>query len=219
MTVTAYDGTGQVIGRKAKVLFAPPGPDDNNAGRDADRATEKGAMTEHEAAWPPEDIELALDDDSDIDSDSEEIYDTKGNPITDEYVRDAISDVHRAIDEGRVLVPTSRPGRPSLTGESTHPPRVSFRPPRSCVNARGPAPSKRARVCPRWHGKPSNSSSGRDEHTTDTDRTCKTAKPNNDQSPGGGTIPGLGFRLGGVFTSGSSLGGISRLGDRFPPAE
>ncbi|MFI7631227.1 Arc family DNA-binding protein [Microbispora rosea] len=84
-------------------------------------------MTEHEAAWPPEDIELALDHDSDIDSDSEEIYDAKGNLITDEYVRDAIGDVHRAIDEGRVPVPTSRAGRPSLTGESTHSPRVSFR--------------------------------------------------------------------------------------------
>lgn len=30
-------------------------------------------MTEHGAAWPPEDIELLLDDDSEIDSDSEEI--------------------------------------------------------------------------------------------------------------------------------------------------
>ncbi|TDD54640.1 ribbon-helix-helix protein, CopG family [Nonomuraea terrae] len=86
-------------------------------------------MTEHEAAWPPEDIELALDHDSDIDSDSEEIYDAKGNLITEEYVRDAISDVHRAIDEGRVPVPTGRPGRPSLTGEGTHSPRVSFRVP------------------------------------------------------------------------------------------
>ncbi|GGO00992.1 hypothetical protein GCM10011574_08290 [Microbispora bryophytorum] len=83
-------------------------------------------MTEHDAAWPPGDIELALDHDSDID-DSEEIYDAKGNLITDEYVQDAINDVHRAIDEGRVPVPTSRPGRPSLTGEGTHSPRVSFR--------------------------------------------------------------------------------------------
>ncbi|SDM29606.1 hypothetical protein SAMN05421874_15126 [Nonomuraea maritima] len=85
--------------------------------------------TEHEAAWPPEDIELTLDCDSDIDSDSEEIYDAKGNLITDDYVRDAISDVHRAIDEGRVHMPTGRPGRPSLTGEGAHSPRVSFRVP------------------------------------------------------------------------------------------
>lgn len=84
-------------------------------------------MTEYEAAWPPEDMELVLDDDSDIDSESEEIYDSKGNLITDEYVQGAIDDVHRAIDEGRVPVPTSRPGRPSLTGEGTHSPRVSFR--------------------------------------------------------------------------------------------
>ncbi|KAA9379349.1 ribbon-helix-helix protein, CopG family [Microbispora cellulosiformans] len=40
-----------------------------------------------------------------------------------------MSDVHRAIDEGRVPVPTGRPGRPSLTGSSTHSPRVSFRVP------------------------------------------------------------------------------------------
>ena len=86
-------------------------------------------MTDHEAAWPPEDIELVLDDDSEIDSDSEEIYDSKGNRITDEYVNDAIADVHHAIDEGRVPVPTSRGGRPSLTGESAHSPRVSFRVP------------------------------------------------------------------------------------------
>jgi hypothetical protein len=86
-------------------------------------------MTERESAWPPEDIELVLDHDSDIDSDVEEIYDTKGNLITDEYVREAIDDVHRAIDEGRVPVPTSRGGRPSLTGEGTHSPRVSFRVP------------------------------------------------------------------------------------------
>ncbi|GAA3810966.1 hypothetical protein GCM10022226_34280 [Sphaerisporangium flaviroseum] len=86
-------------------------------------------MTEHGAAWPPEDIELIVDDDSDIDSDSEEIYDSKGNRITDEYVNDAIADVHRAIEEGRVPVPTSRGGRPSLSGESTHSPRVSFRVP------------------------------------------------------------------------------------------
>ncbi|WP_433436114.1 hypothetical protein [Nonomuraea sp. CA-141351] len=86
-------------------------------------------MTDHEAAWPPEDIELVLDDDSEIDSESEEIYDSKGNRITDEYVNDAIDDVHRAIDEGRVPVPTGRSGRPSLTGEGTHSPRVSFRVP------------------------------------------------------------------------------------------
>jgi hypothetical protein len=86
-------------------------------------------MTEHAAAWPPEDIELALDHDSEIDSDSEEIYDSKGNKITDEYVNEAVDDVHRAIDEGRVPVPTGRAGRPSLSGEGTHSPRVSFRVP------------------------------------------------------------------------------------------
>ncbi|MFG2071736.1 ribbon-helix-helix protein, CopG family [Nonomuraea maritima] len=33
------------------------------------------------------------------------------------------------IDEGRVHMPTGRPGRPSLTGEGAHSPRVSFRVP------------------------------------------------------------------------------------------
>ncbi|GGP03317.1 ribbon-helix-helix protein, CopG family [Nonomuraea glycinis] len=86
-------------------------------------------MTEHREVWPPEDIELALDDNSEIDSDFEEVLDGKGNRITDAYVADAIADVHRAIDEGRVPVSTSRGGRPSLTGEGTHSPRVSFRVP------------------------------------------------------------------------------------------
>ncbi|WP_283134054.1 hypothetical protein [Rhizohabitans arisaemae] len=83
-------------------------------------------MTEHRT-WPPEDIELVLDPDSEIDT--EELHDTKGAPITDEYVDQAIADVHRAIDEGRVSVPTGRSGRPSLTGEGSHSPRVSFRVP------------------------------------------------------------------------------------------
>ncbi|MEU9887228.1 hypothetical protein [Sphaerisporangium sp. NPDC051011] len=86
-------------------------------------------MTGYKAAWPPEDIELVLDHDSEIDSDIEEIYDGKGNRITDSYVNDAIDDVHRAIDAGRVPTPTSRGGRPSLTGEGAHSPRVSFRVP------------------------------------------------------------------------------------------
>lgn len=84
-------------------------------------------MTEHRETWPPKDIELALDHDSEIDSDSEEVYDSKGNRITDQYVDDAIADVHRAIDEGRVPIPTNHSGRPSLTGEGAHSPRVSFR--------------------------------------------------------------------------------------------
>ncbi|WP_157529993.1 ribbon-helix-helix protein, CopG family [Microtetraspora niveoalba] len=86
-------------------------------------------MTEHREAWPPDDIELVLDHDSEIDSDFEEIYESKGNRITDKYVDDAVADVHRAIDEGRVAAPTSRGGRPSLTREGTHSPRVSFRVP------------------------------------------------------------------------------------------
>lgn len=115
-------------------------------------------MTEHEAAWPPEDIELTLDCDSDIDSDSEEIYDAKGNLITDDYVRDAISDVHRAIDEGRVHTPTGRPGRPSLTGEGAHSQGSPSEFRRSCVNARRPAPSGKGRACQRWRGKPLSNS-------------------------------------------------------------
>jgi hypothetical protein len=55
-------------------------------------------------AWPPADIAPALDDTSEIDSDFEEVMDGKGNLITDAYVADAIADVHRALDEGRVPV-------------------------------------------------------------------------------------------------------------------
>lgn len=44
-------------------------------------------------------------------------------------MNDAITDVHRAIGEGRVPVPTGRGGHPSLTGEGTHSARVSFRVP------------------------------------------------------------------------------------------
>ncbi|WP_424533705.1 hypothetical protein ACOZ38_25550 [Sphaerisporangium viridialbum] len=40
---------------------------------------------------------------------SEEIFDSTGNPINDKYVDQAVADVHRAIDEGRAPVPTSRP--------------------------------------------------------------------------------------------------------------
>ncbi|GII75065.1 hypothetical protein Sru01_00470 [Sphaerisporangium rufum] len=82
-------------------------------------------MTEHEANRPPEDIELVVDDDSEID-DFEEVHDRKGNRIDAEYVARAVEDVHRAIDAGQVPVPTGRAGRPSLTG-GTHSPRVSFR--------------------------------------------------------------------------------------------
>ncbi|GIH73340.1 ribbon-helix-helix domain-containing protein [Sphaerimonospora thailandensis] len=97
-------------------------------------------MSTHEESWPPKDIELTLDQDSEIDSESEEIYDTKGNRITDEYVAQAIADVHRAIDEGRVSVPTGRGGRPSLTGESRHSPRISFRIPEElCEHAKARA--------------------------------------------------------------------------------
>ncbi|MFC4585798.1 hypothetical protein [Sphaerisporangium corydalis] len=64
-------------------------------------------MTEHEMVWPPEDIELVPDRDAEIDGASDEIYDTKENRITDEYVRDAIEDVARAIDRDRVPVPTN----------------------------------------------------------------------------------------------------------------
>ncbi len=101
------------------------------------------------------------------------------------------------------------PSTPWVTEPSRDrvPPRAD-RPPRTSVSHRRGRPSPRALLrtsggvararedpcrpggaCPRWHGKPSNSSSERDERTTDTDRACngrqeKSAKPNNDRSPG-----------------------------------
>ncbi|WP_204078360.1 hypothetical protein [Planotetraspora phitsanulokensis] len=39
---------------------------------------------------------------------SDALYDSKGNLIDDQYVEDAIADVHRAIDEGRVAAPNPR---------------------------------------------------------------------------------------------------------------
>ncbi|WP_433355593.1 hypothetical protein ACQP25_17150 [Microtetraspora malaysiensis] len=79
-------------------------------------------------------------------SGDEILYDSKGNVIDDQYVAEAVADVHHAIDEGRVPVPTSRrPGRPSLTGDDTHSPRVSFRLPdelRDLAKARAAAEGK-----------------------------------------------------------------------------
>ncbi|WP_433426319.1 hypothetical protein ACQP1V_43295 (plasmid) [Microtetraspora malaysiensis] len=78
-------------------------------------------------------------------SGDEILYDGKGNVIDDAYAAEAIADVHRAIDEGRVPVPTGRGGRPSLTGGNTHSPRVSFRLPeelRELAKARAAAEGK-----------------------------------------------------------------------------
>lgn len=53
----------------------------------------------------------------DVDLEREDVRDSKGNRITEDYVRLAVDDVHEKL--GR--------GRPSLTGRAEHSPHVSFR--------------------------------------------------------------------------------------------
>lgn len=60
-------------------------------------------MIEHPGPWPPDDVELSLNDASDIGLDAEEIHDRRGNRIDQAYVDAAVEHVHRTV------------GRPSLT--------------------------------------------------------------------------------------------------------
>lgn len=53
----------------------------------------------------------------DIDLEKEEIYDSHGNRITNEYVKRAVEEVHVALGAGR----------PSLSGSEGPSPRVQFR--------------------------------------------------------------------------------------------
>ena len=53
----------------------------------------------------------------------EPLRDSKGMPITDEY----LDKVTREAEAGYDLSKARRVGRPSLTGEGKHSPRVSFR--------------------------------------------------------------------------------------------
>ncbi len=63
----------------------------------------------------------------DADLDAEDVRDSRGNRITREYVERAVADL---VDPGApVEVVEVRRGRPSLSGGSTHSPRVSFRVP------------------------------------------------------------------------------------------
>ncbi|WP_182880699.1 plasmid mobilization protein [Microbispora sp. H10949] len=72
-------------------------------------------MTEYNGPWPPDDIELGLDDESDVDLQAEEVYDRRGNRIDQAYVDAAVEHVRRAV------------GRPSLTAPGTRSPQVTFR--------------------------------------------------------------------------------------------
>ncbi|MGW4642038.1 ribbon-helix-helix protein, CopG family [Sphaerisporangium sp. NPDC004334] len=72
-------------------------------------------MTEYRGQWPPDDVELALDDASDVDLEAEEIYDRRGNRIDQAYVDAAVEHVHRTV------------GRPSLGASGDRSPQVTFR--------------------------------------------------------------------------------------------
>ncbi|GIH72626.1 ribbon-helix-helix protein, CopG family [Sphaerimonospora thailandensis] len=72
-------------------------------------------MTEYSGAWPPEDVELTLDDSSDVDLDAEDIYDRRGSRIDQAYVDAAVEHVHRTV------------GRPSLSAPGERSPQVTFR--------------------------------------------------------------------------------------------
>lgn len=72
-------------------------------------------MTEYRGHWPPEDVELTLDDASDVDLDAEESHDRRGNRIDRAYVDAAVEHVHRTV------------GRPSLTAPGKRSPQVTFR--------------------------------------------------------------------------------------------
>ncbi|GGQ02408.1 ribbon-helix-helix protein, CopG family [Streptosporangium pseudovulgare] len=72
-------------------------------------------MTEYRGDWPPEDVELTLDDASDVDLDAEEIYDRQGNRIDRAYVDAAVAHVRRSV------------GRPSLSAPGERSPQVTFR--------------------------------------------------------------------------------------------
>ncbi|WP_036405810.1 plasmid mobilization protein [Microbispora rosea] len=72
-------------------------------------------MTEYTGPWPPEDVELAVDDESDVDLGTEELYDRRGNRIDEAYVEAAVEHVRRTV------------GRPSLTAPGRRSPQVTFR--------------------------------------------------------------------------------------------
>ncbi len=57
---------------------------------------------------------------ADVDLTTEELFDSHGNRITEEYVAEAVENVREV---------QTRRGRPSLSGGAEHSPRVSFRAP------------------------------------------------------------------------------------------
>lgn len=81
--------------------FTGPGP---GAGDDSHKADEI------------EEIEYEVEA-GEIDLDAEELFDANGNRIDEAYLKRAIDDLHRQVGAGR----------PSLTGNATPSPRVSFR--------------------------------------------------------------------------------------------
>ncbi|MGH3502357.1 MAG: ribbon-helix-helix protein, CopG family [Nocardioidaceae bacterium] len=60
-----------------------------------------------------------LEPGSDVDLETEDVRDSEGRRITQEYVDKAVADVHEHVARGR----------PSLTGRGKHSPQVSFRVP------------------------------------------------------------------------------------------
>ena len=61
-------------------------------------ATQKEhAMTQYSGPWPPDDVELTLDDASDVDLVAEEIYDRRGNRIDQAYVDTAVEHVRQTV--------------------------------------------------------------------------------------------------------------------------
>ncbi|MEO3784496.1 hypothetical protein ABGB12_14260 [Actinocorallia sp. B10E7] len=67
--------------------------------------------------YRPEDLEYVVEE---VDLEAEEVLDSFGNRVDEDYVRRAVADARRKTA-----------GRPSLTGEAGSSPRVSFRVPDS----------------------------------------------------------------------------------------
>ncbi|GII75695.1 hypothetical protein Sru01_06770 [Sphaerisporangium rufum] len=72
-------------------------------------------MTEYRGDWPPDDVDLTLDDASDVDLETEAVYDRRGNRIDQAYVDAAVDHVRRSV------------GRPSLSAPGEWSPQVTFR--------------------------------------------------------------------------------------------
>lgn len=90
-----------------------------------------------------------VSDQQDADLEQEDIRDSRGRRITQEYVDAAVADVHEKI--GR--------GRPSLTAAGHRSPQVTFRLPPSSATAPKPRPARRAPRSPTSPAAPSRNTS------------------------------------------------------------